>query len=68
MINNTATETSFSICVGYRLYSATNGYGEGMTIVLHQDSDGTGAIGGTGSYLGVYSGIQSALVIELDTG
>jgi hypothetical protein len=58
----------FALWEGYRLYNATNGYAEGMTIVLHQDPKGTGAIGGTGSSLGVYGGIRNALVIELDTG
>jgi hypothetical protein len=39
-----------------------------MAIVIHQDTDGIGAIGGTGANLGVYNGINRALVIELDTG
>jgi hypothetical protein len=39
-----------------------------MTIVIHQDPDGTEAIGGTGPNLGVYGGINNAVVIELDTG
>jgi hypothetical protein len=57
-----------SVWKGYRLYSATNGYAEGMAIVIHQDPDGTRAIGGTGPNLGVYGGINDAVVIELDTG
>jgi hypothetical protein len=68
MINHTTTQLLSLFCVGYRLYSATNGNAEGMAVVIHQDALGSGAIGGTGPNLGVYGGIQRALVIELDTG
>mmetsp|Transcript_4758 Transcript_4758/g.7351 ORF Transcript_4758/g.7351 Transcript_4758/m.7351 type:complete len:157 (+) Transcript_4758:984-1454(+) len=62
---------TFSTTIEYRMHGTANGQADGMTFVMHQDTRGASAIGGTGSELGVYGvygtePIKPALVVEMD--
>ncbi|KAL7561515.1 hypothetical protein ACA910_015700 [Epithemia clementina (nom. ined.)] len=63
-------DMAFSMSVGYRLFSTANGDGgEGMAFVIHQDSRGLTALGGSGGSLGVHGprAINPGFIIEWDT-
>jgi hypothetical protein len=47
-------------------FGSLNNEGEGIAFVMHQDPNGTNALGGSGAGIG-YSGIRSAVILEFDT-
>jgi len=71
---NNNTDYSFFWQIKYRF---VNGKGDGMALILHQDPNGTSALGSSGGLLGVYRAdnptspstsrfIANAVVIEMD--
>lgn len=61
------SDFSFGMEMGYRMFGTNSGSADGITFTMHQDGDGLSALGTAGGDLGVYNGIQPALVVELDS-
>merc|ERR1712070_290662 len=57
---------AFSTHIKYRIYGHSHA-GDGMAFVMQQDPQGADALGASNGNLGIYRGVKSALVIEMDS-